>query len=149
MLAEDPAEIQRIIVSDDGGDFRYILQISFVFVVQVAKSNGNGEFQGWFMHEKFGLHFLNHIILCMVCPILFIHFSEKFFYNTGVNHPPDKTRKNKDMIIASLKTALNLYRHDRNSFRAIQRRGIEQDFSWTRPAQRYMELFGKMMQSER
>ena len=49
---------------------------------------------------------------------------------------------------ASLKTALNLYHYDRNSFRTIQRRGMEQDFSWTRPAQRYMELFVKMMQSE-
>ena len=55
---------------------------------------------------------------------------------------------NGEDFYASLMTALNLYHHDRNSFRAIQRRGMEQDFSWTRPAQRYMELFGKMMQSE-
>ena len=51
---------------------------------------------------------------------------------------------NGEDFYASLKTALNLYHHDRNSFRAIQRRGMEQDFSWTRPAQRYMELYTKM-----
>lgn len=55
---------------------------------------------------------------------------------------------NGEDFYASLKMALNLYNHSRNSFRAIQRRGMEQDFSWTRPAQRYMELFVKMMQSE-
>jgi starch synthase len=52
---------------------------------------------------------------------------------------------NGEDFYASLKTALNLYHHDRNSFRTIQRRGMEQDFSWSKPAKRYMDLFRQML----
>ena len=39
---------------------------------------------------------------------------------------------------------LNLYNNDREGFRALQYRDMTQDFSWDKPAGRYMELFHHM-----
>ncbi len=51
---------------------------------------------------------------------------------------------NADDFMASLKRALDLYNYNRDGFRALQKRGMEQDFSWNVPAGRYMELFHRM-----
>ncbi len=51
---------------------------------------------------------------------------------------------NADDFMASLKRALDLYNHNRDGFIALQKRGMEQDFSWNVPAGRYMELFHRM-----
>ena len=51
---------------------------------------------------------------------------------------------NADDFYASLKRALHLYRDNREGFRALQKRDMEQDFSWNIPAQKYMEQFYKM-----
>ena len=53
---------------------------------------------------------------------------------------------NADDFLASLKRGLHLYRNDRKAFRALQKRGMEQDFSWDVPAQKYMDLFHKMLE---
>ena len=52
---------------------------------------------------------------------------------------------NGDDFLAALKRALNLYNNDREGFKALQRRDMEQDFSWDKPAKRYMELFRQML----
>ncbi len=52
---------------------------------------------------------------------------------------------NADDFYASLKRCLDLYNNNRESFRALQKRGMETDFSWDVPAQRYMELFENML----
>ena len=52
---------------------------------------------------------------------------------------------NADDFLASLKRCLNLYNHNPEGFRALQRRDMEQDFSWNVPAGRYMELFRNML----
>ena len=52
---------------------------------------------------------------------------------------------NADDFMASLKRALDLYNYNRDGFRALQQRGMEQDFSWNVPAGRYMELFHRML----
>ena len=52
---------------------------------------------------------------------------------------------NADDFLASLKRCLNLYNHNPEGFRALQRRDMEQDFSWDVPAERYMELFRNML----
>jgi starch synthase len=52
---------------------------------------------------------------------------------------------NGDDFYAALKRALNLYNHDRAGFEALQKREMEQDFSWNKPAQRYMSLFRQML----
>ena len=52
---------------------------------------------------------------------------------------------NADDFYASLKRCLNLYNHNREGFRALQKRGMETDFSWDVPAGRYMELFRNML----
>ena len=51
---------------------------------------------------------------------------------------------NGDDFLAALKRCLNLYNHNRAGFRALQRREMSQDFSWNKPAQKYMELFRRM-----
>ena len=48
---------------------------------------------------------------------------------------------NADDFYASLKRALHLYRDNREAFRALQKRDMEQDFSWNVPASKYMEQF--------
>ena len=52
---------------------------------------------------------------------------------------------NADDFLAAVKRALNLYNHNREGFRALQKREMEQDFSWDVPAARYMELFRNML----
>ena len=52
---------------------------------------------------------------------------------------------NADDFYASLKRCLNLYNNNREGFRALQKREMEQDFSWDVPAARYMELFQNML----
>lgn len=45
---------------------------------------------------------------------------------------------------AAAKRCIALYRTDIEAFRALQKRDMQQDFSWDKPAQRYMELFKKI-----
>ena len=52
---------------------------------------------------------------------------------------------NADDFLAALKRGLHLYRDDRKAFRALQKRDMEQDFSWDVPAGKYMELFQRML----
>ncbi len=52
---------------------------------------------------------------------------------------------NGDDFLEALKRCLNLYNNNRTAFRALQRREMEQDFSWNVPAGRYMELFHQML----
>ena len=51
---------------------------------------------------------------------------------------------NGDDFYATVKRCLDLYNHDRAGFRDLQRRDMCQDFSWDKPAGRYMELFYQM-----
>ncbi len=53
---------------------------------------------------------------------------------------------NADDFMGALKRALNLYRADPKAWKALQRRGMDQDFSWDKPAGKYMELFNRMLQ---
>ena len=52
---------------------------------------------------------------------------------------------NADDFYGALKRCLQLYHHNRDGFRALQRRDMCQDFSWDVPAGRYMELFERML----
>ena len=52
---------------------------------------------------------------------------------------------NADDFLAAIVRALNLYRNDPEGFQALQRTEMSQDFSWNVPAQRYMDLFRKML----
>jgi len=52
---------------------------------------------------------------------------------------------NGDDFYASLKRCLDLYHDNREAFRALQHTDMCQDFSWDKPAQRYMELFYRML----
>ena len=51
---------------------------------------------------------------------------------------------NADDFMGALKRCLDLYNNHRDKFRALQKHDMEQDFSWDKPAARYMELFRKM-----
>lgn len=51
---------------------------------------------------------------------------------------------NGDDFLASLKRCLRLYHNNREGFRALQHLDMCQDFSWNKPAARYMELFHQM-----
>ena len=51
---------------------------------------------------------------------------------------------NADDFYASLRRCLVLYHSNREAFAQLQKRDMEQDFSWDKPAQRYMDLFRKM-----
>ncbi len=51
---------------------------------------------------------------------------------------------NGDDFLAALKRCIHLYRYNRDAFCALQYRDMCQDFSWDRPAGRYMELFHQM-----
>ena len=53
---------------------------------------------------------------------------------------------NGDDFLAALKRGLHLYRDNREGFRALQKRGMEQDFSWDVPAGKYMDLFYRMLE---
>ena len=52
---------------------------------------------------------------------------------------------NADDFYWAIQRALNLYRNHPDAFYALQKTDMEQDFSWDKPAGRYMELFGKML----
>lgn len=51
---------------------------------------------------------------------------------------------NGDDFLAAVKSCLNLYHHHRDQFRKLQSRDMRQDFSWDKPASRYMTLFQRM-----
>ncbi len=48
---------------------------------------------------------------------------------------------NADDFYGALQRALRLYKEKPEAFRALQKRGMEQDFSWDVPAAKYMEQF--------
>ena len=52
---------------------------------------------------------------------------------------------NGDDFCWAVKRCLGLYHHNRDAFRRLQHRDMIQDFSWTVPAGKYMELFRKMV----
>ena len=52
---------------------------------------------------------------------------------------------NADDFLYALKRCLALYREDPEGFRQLQYRDMIQDFSWDKPAQKYMALFHKML----
>ena len=52
---------------------------------------------------------------------------------------------NADDFLQALKRCLHLYNCDAPRFQALQRKCMEQDFSWDKPAERYMALFRKML----
>ena len=51
---------------------------------------------------------------------------------------------NADDFMAAIQRCLHLYRDNREGFQALQRTDMCQDFSWDKPARRYMELFNRM-----
>ena len=51
---------------------------------------------------------------------------------------------NADDFHGALNRCLDLYDHRRDNFHALQKVCMSQDFSWDKPAQKYMELFQKM-----
>ena len=53
---------------------------------------------------------------------------------------------NGDDFLYALKRCLNLYHYNRPAFWELQRTDMSQDFSWDKPANRYMELFHRMLQ---
>ena len=52
---------------------------------------------------------------------------------------------NADDFYAALKRCLALFRENRAGFRKLQKVCMSQDFSWDKPAARYMELFDRML----
>ena len=52
---------------------------------------------------------------------------------------------NADDFYGALQRALRLYKENPKAFRALQKRGMEQDFSWDVPAAKYMEQFRKIV----
>ena len=52
---------------------------------------------------------------------------------------------NGDDFLAALKRCLHLYNAERENFQALQRRDMLQDFSWDKPAAKYMELFHRLV----
>jgi len=48
-------------------------------------------------------------------------------------------------FLGAVKNCLRLYREDREGFKALQKLDMSQDFSWDKPAQKYMDLFHKML----
>ena len=53
---------------------------------------------------------------------------------------------NADDFYCALSRCLALYETRPEAFRALQKTDMEQDFSWDKPAQRYMELFRHMLE---
>ncbi len=51
---------------------------------------------------------------------------------------------NGDDFLEALRRCVHLYRDNRDGFRALQRTDMSQDFSWNKPAAKYMELFHHM-----
>ena len=52
---------------------------------------------------------------------------------------------NGDDFYAAVKRCLNLYNQNRDGFRSLQYRDMVQDFSWNKPAGKYMDLFHRML----
>lgn len=52
---------------------------------------------------------------------------------------------NADDFLGALKRCLQLYKDNPAKFRALQRKCMRQDFSWDKPAGKYMTLFQKMI----
>ena len=52
---------------------------------------------------------------------------------------------NADDFLAAVKRAIHLYRDNREGFKALQYTDMTQDFSWDKPAKRYMDLFHQML----
>ena len=52
---------------------------------------------------------------------------------------------NAEDFLHAIKRCLNLYNHNREGFRRLQYIDMCQDFSWNKPAARYMELFRQMI----
>jgi starch synthase len=52
---------------------------------------------------------------------------------------------NGDDFLAAVKRAVHLYRDDRANFEDLQYREMIQDYSWNKPAARYMALFEEML----
>ncbi len=52
---------------------------------------------------------------------------------------------NGDDFLEALRRCIHLYRDNREGFERLQRTDMCQDFSWDKPAQRYMELFHHML----
>ena len=52
---------------------------------------------------------------------------------------------NADDFMEAVKRCIHLYRDNREGFRALQHTDMCQDFSWNKGAQRYMELFNRML----
>ena len=52
---------------------------------------------------------------------------------------------NGDDFMASVKRCLNLYNNNRAAFEALQYKDMCQDFSWDKPAARYMDQFHRML----
>jgi len=53
---------------------------------------------------------------------------------------------NADDFYSALTRSIDLYTHNRPAFVNLQKTCMSQDFSWQKPAQKYMELFRKMQQ---
>ncbi len=51
---------------------------------------------------------------------------------------------NADDFYGALQRCLKLYQQDPDAFAALRRRGMEQDFSWDVPAEKYMEQFRRI-----
>ena len=51
---------------------------------------------------------------------------------------------NGDDFLYTVKRCLHLYHCDRENFQALQRSDMQQDFSWDKPAQKYMALFKQL-----
>ena len=52
---------------------------------------------------------------------------------------------NGEDFLGAVRRCLSLYHNDREAFRSLQYRDMVQDFSWNKPAGRYMELFHRML----
>ena len=52
---------------------------------------------------------------------------------------------NGDDFFWAVKRCLKLYHNNRDAFRRLQHRDMVQDFSWTVPAGKYMDLFRRML----
>ena len=52
---------------------------------------------------------------------------------------------NGDDFLAAIKRCLNLYNHNRAAFEKLQETEMRQDFSWDKPAGKYMDLFHQML----
>ena len=52
---------------------------------------------------------------------------------------------NADDFLYATKRCMRLYQQNRGNFQALQRTDMQQDFSWNKPANRYMELFNDLI----